>query len=386
MNACKIRIVRAFTKLETEVVSGPILAELEERDIITGSIELHTITPEGLRLYKTKGIELAYENLLQNLFILSSDLAAHFGMRHDNFVVRNIFKLQQRNILPEHLLNFEEMFSMGNSGKSMRTVYALTRQEAEMVILDLTGPKAAEKKFAIVKRLHTIEAEVLQGFFAQARANARVWEGVDLLRKMGLQCSVEDRLATKKDILRFLQIPASTLDSFLRRNRDQITPIRLTREQITAANLVGKRLNAYELAEVLKMVFWMDCQKSIELKKTIFDDYGIHFRPGVKREAQWRESFLKVFDGYGLQCNHRIGRYIVDYFISQLGLAIECDCDDHRSYDSKAERAREKAITEHYALIRFNPLIEWEILVNAVLQIRPKQVVRLYLSTKKLAP
>jgi len=50
---------------------------------------------------------------------------------------------------------------------------------------------------------------------------------VELMRKSGLKCSVNDDVAIKTDITDYLDIPLSTLNSFLGKKRNEIEPIRL---------------------------------------------------------------------------------------------------------------------------------------------------------------
>ena len=66
---------------------------LEIIPLITDALELYTRTPEGLSLWKTKGIELSFKNVLKDVFILSTDLADYFDMYHFHLVKQNIYKL-----------------------------------------------------------------------------------------------------------------------------------------------------------------------------------------------------------------------------------------------------------------------------------------------------
>ena len=54
-----------------------------------------------------------------------------------------------------------------------------------------------------------------------------------------------------------------------------------------------------------------------------------------------------------------MGKYWVDFYIEDLllGLVLECDEDDHRSYDAQKEELRNQEILQHCTLIRFNSKI-----------------------------
>ena len=175
--------------------------------LITDVLEIFAETDEGISLYKRKDLNISFENLLDNVFILSKDLAAYFEIRHDNLVKQNISKLQSEGHLTKQLLKIKELFLVGNRGRRFYQIYALTRHQTECVIMDLAGRKARAKKFAILKRLHAIERDVLQGDFVEARSKAQVWDGVQLIKKFGFTCSVRENIAIKKDIVNFLKIP-----------------------------------------------------------------------------------------------------------------------------------------------------------------------------------
>ncbi len=68
---------------------------------------------------------------------------------------------------------------------------------------------------------------------------------VKLMRKSGLKCSVSDEVVIKTDITDFLDIPLSTLNSFLGKRRNEIEPIRLDRETIRALGSKASRMNGY---------------------------------------------------------------------------------------------------------------------------------------------
>ena len=347
--------------------------------LLTEALEQYATTPEGLPLWKTKGMVLDYENLLENIFVLSSDLADYFAIRHNNLCNQNIYKLQEEGHLSDHLLKIKHMVEIGSSAKRVQAIYALTRHQTEHLIMDFAGPRARQKKHDILSRLQAIEADVLQGAFEAAREKAQVWDGVALLKQHGFKCSVSERLATKRDIATFLRVPEPTLNSFLRRHADQIQPVKLERETIRGLDSKARTMNGYDVDDVIKIAFWMDSEVGVDLKKQMFGKVAALAKPGSKEEIEWRIVLAQVFEGFGLKYNHPVGQYRVDFVVEKLLIALECDADNHSAYDSENEALRDRAITEHYALIRFNSKISLETLFNGILKAKPKEVLRLYL-------
>ncbi|NUM37312.1 MAG: Rha family transcriptional regulator, partial [Candidatus Brocadiae bacterium] len=168
-------------------------------------LELYKKTPEGLPLWKTKDIQLTYENLLENIFVLSNDLAIYFEIRHRDLIGRNFRKLKEEGYI-DHERKIALMVEIGSSTKRVQTIYAFTRHHTEYLIMDFSGPKARKKKLAILKRLHGIESDVLRGAYLEARQKAQTWDGVQLLKELGFKSSIPNNLATKKDIIKFLKI------------------------------------------------------------------------------------------------------------------------------------------------------------------------------------
>jgi len=154
------------------------------------------------------------------------------------------------------------------------------------------------------------------------------------------------QMATKKDIAKFLNIPESTLTTFLAKHTDQIMPTRLSKEQIRAIGKKANRLNAYTQDDVFKLAFWMDTEISSQLKRKIFGDLGVYSTPIIREEIAWKEILSKVFAGLGFKYQHPIGKYVVDFFVEKLSLVLECDKDNHRYYDPKAEQERDQFIIQ----------------------------------------
>ena len=361
-----------------ENVADDLLSDTNGIPLLSDTLEIYQKTPEGLFLWKTKNLPLTCENLLENIFLLSDDMADYFGMLHKNFVKQNLHKLFQEKHI-DHALKVKRMIAVGKSAFRSQIVYGLTRQDSEIVITDFTGPRLRQKKIAIIKRLHGIETDVLHGAFADALQKAQNWHGVELLQEMGLKPSLPGNLASKEDIAQFLKVPKSSLSTFLRRREHEIKAIPLTREQIRAIGSRASKMNGYNMEETFKITYYMDTTVGIDIKKKIHGRFMVCAKAEPKGEVAWRKSFLQIFDGFGLHSQYPIADYHVDFFVAALMLVLEYDGEDsHSSYNAEEEAARERAITRRYALIRFNDQTSVESLVNAILKIKPRHKLKLY--------
>ncbi|MDM8564139.1 DUF559 domain-containing protein [Candidatus Halobeggiatoa sp. HSG11] len=202
---------------------------------------------------------------------------------------------------------------------------------------------------------------------------------VELVKQFGFTCSFENEIATKKDIINFLNIPASTLNSFLKKRQDDIQPIKLDYQTIKANGGTASRMNGYGLEDVSKIALGMDSVIGIELKKQAFGNIGTIVKPNTKGEIEWQQVLAKVFKGFGFQHNYTIGKYRVDFFVKDLMLVLECNgYDNHQNYDQIEEAQREKYLTRNYNIVRFHHKIGLEALFNGILQAKLGKVVRLY--------
>jgi hypothetical protein len=73
-----------------------------------------------------------------------------------------------------------------------------------------------------------------------------------LLKEFGFVSSLPN-IATKKDIVLFLKIPPSTLDSFLQKYKSEIKPILLDRETIKKLGSKAFRLYGYSMEDATKL-------------------------------------------------------------------------------------------------------------------------------------
>jgi very-short-patch-repair endonuclease len=212
----------------------------------------------------------------------------------------------------------------------------------------------------------------------QQTAQQNYIDVVKLIKEFGFSCSAPNDIAIKKDIAQFLSVPESTLNSFLRKHKDDIKPIQLDSATIRSIGHKASRMNGYRLDDVTKIALGMDSVVGLEIKKKVFGQVGSFVKPETSVEIQWREVLSKVFEGFDLRFNYPIGPYKVDFFVAKLMLVLECNGYCHRYYDDKQEQAREKRITQRYSLVRFHHKVSLETLFNGILQAKPGTVIRLY--------
>jgi len=74
----------------------------------------------------------------------------------------------------------------------------------------------------------------------QQTAQKNYIDAVKLIKDFGFSCSVGDDIATKKNITQFLDVPESTLNSFLRKHKNDIQPIQLNSATIRSLGRVHK--------------------------------------------------------------------------------------------------------------------------------------------------
>ena len=74
---------------------------------------------------------------------------------------------------------------------------------------------------------------------------------------MDLLVQLTTDIAIKKDITKFLDIPESTLNGFLRKHKNNIEPIKLDYTTIREAGFKAPRMNGYHLDDVGKIALGM---------------------------------------------------------------------------------------------------------------------------------
>ena len=212
----------------------------------------------------------------------------------------------------------------------------------------------------------------------QQTAQKNYIDAVKLIKDFGFSCSAPNDIATKKDISQFLDIPQSTLNSFLRKHKNEIQPIQLDSATIRSFGSKASRMNGYQIDDVTKIALGMDSVIGIKLKKQVFGQIGSFANPNTSVEVQWREVLSNVFQGFDLHFNYPIGPYKVDFFVAKLMLVLECNGYCHRYYNETEEKVREKLITQKYSLVRFHHKINLETLFNGILQVKPGKMIKLY--------
>ncbi len=87
----------------------------------------------------------------------------------------------------------------------------------------------------------------------QKTAQQHYIDAVKLIKDYGFTCSVDNDIAIKKDIVKFLDIPESTLNGFLRKHRHEIEPIKLDYLTIRSIGYKAPRMNGYHIEDVGKI-------------------------------------------------------------------------------------------------------------------------------------
>ncbi|MDM8567872.1 DUF559 domain-containing protein [Candidatus Halobeggiatoa sp. HSG11] len=202
---------------------------------------------------------------------------------------------------------------------------------------------------------------------------------VELVKQFGFTCSFDNEIATKKDITNFLDIPISTLNSFLKKRQDDTQPIKLDHKTIKANGGKANRMNGYSLEDVSKIALGMDSVIGIELKKQAFGHIGTIAKPDTKGEIEWQQILAQVFEGFGFHHNYTIGSYRADFFVKDLRIILECNgYDNHRNYNQQQEAQREQLLKQNYSILRFHHKITPEKLFNGILQAKMGKVIKLY--------
>ena len=202
---------------------------------------------------------------------------------------------------------------------------------------------------------------------------------VELMKESGLKCSVNEKIAIKTDITDYLDIPLSTLNSFLGKRRNEIEPIRLERETIRNLGSKASRMNGYSVQDVGTIDLGMDSVVGISLKEQIFGSVSSLAKLDTKGEIEWQQVLTEIFAGFSFYHNYMIGKYKVDFYVKELNLVLECNgYDAHATYDKKLEREREQFIDKEHRVVRFHHLIDLKALINGILHAQVGDVVRLY--------
>ncbi|MCK5876868.1 MAG: DUF559 domain-containing protein [Candidatus Marithrix sp.] len=213
----------------------------------------------------------------------------------------------------------------------------------------------------------------------QKTAQKNYTDIVELMKELGLKCSANEKLAIKTDITDYLDIPLSTLNSFLGKQRNEIEPIRLDRETIRNLGSKASRMNGYSLQDVGTIALGMDSVVGISLKEQMFGSVSSLAKLDTKGEIEWQQVLTEIFTGFSFYHNYMIGKYKVDFYVKELNLVLECNgYDCHATYDKKLEAERELFIDKNHRVVRFHHLVDLRTLFNGILHAQVGDVVRLY--------
>ncbi len=152
----------------------------------------------------------------------------------------------------------------------------------------------------------------------QATAQKNYTDIVELMKESGLKCSVNDEIAIKTDMTDFLDIPQSTLNSFLGKHRNTIKPIKLDRATIRALGSKASRLNGYQVIDAGRIALGMDSVVGIGLKEKMFGHVSSLAKLDTKGEIEWQQILAEIFAGFSFYHNYQMGRYRVDFYVFEV--------------------------------------------------------------------
>jgi len=212
----------------------------------------------------------------------------------------------------------------------------------------------------------------------QATAQKNYTNIVKLMKESGLKCSVSDDIAIKTDMTGFLDIPKSTLNSFLGKHRETIKPIKLERATIRAIGSKASRMNGYHIQDVGTIALGIDSVIGIGLKEKMFGSVSSLAKFETKGEIEWQQVLAEIFAGFSFYHNYQIDRYRVDFYVKELDLILECNgYDNHDNYDKIYEAQREQFLN-NYRVIRFHHQVDLKTLFNSILRAKMGTITKLY--------
>jgi very-short-patch-repair endonuclease len=212
----------------------------------------------------------------------------------------------------------------------------------------------------------------------QATAQKNYTDIVKLMKESGLKCSVSQEIAIKTDITGFLDIPQSTLNSFLGKHRQTIKPIKLERATIRAIGSKASCMNGYYVQDVGTIALGIDSVIGMDLKEKMFGSVSSLAKLDTKGEIEWQQVLADIFAGFSFYHNYQIGSYRVDFYVKELDLILECNgYDNHANYDQIYEAQREKFLN-NYRVVRFHHQVDLKTLFNSILRAKMGTITKLY--------
>ena len=154
------------------------------------------------------------------------------------------------------------------------------------------GKRAVALSISLVQTALEVAIKQACGFTPniQQTVQKNYIDAVKLIKEFGLTCSAPNEIAIKKDIIQFLEVPESTLNSFLRKHKEEIKPIQLDTATVRSINGKASRMNGYHLDDVAKIALGMDSVVGIKLKKKVFGQVGAFVRSGDKGRSSMARS------------------------------------------------------------------------------------------------
>jgi len=178
---------------------------------------------------------------------------------------------------------------------------------------------------------------------------------VTLMSNLGLNCIENGKMVLKKDIIAFMHVPLSTLNTYLKKRCRDIQPIKLDRTTIKKLGSKAVQMNAYTVQDVGTIVLGMKSEVGEQLKTQMFGQVGTVANIETTSEIEWWQKLkascadLSLFHHYHIDKS----RIEVDFYLHELELILECNgYDGHASYDPIAEKKREQ-LFKNYRVIRF---------------------------------
>ncbi len=139
----------------------------------------------------------------------------------------------------------------------------------------------------------------------QQTAQKHYTDIVELMTESGFKCSVNDEIMIKTDITDFLDIPLSTLNSYLSKHRETIKPIQLEKATIRAIGSKASRLNGYHIQDVGTIALGMDSVIGIGLKEKMFGSVSRLAKWETKGEIEWQQVLADIFAGFSFYHNYQ---------------------------------------------------------------------------------
>jgi very-short-patch-repair endonuclease len=218
----------------------------------------------------------------------------------------------------------------------------------------------------------------------QQTAQKHYTDIVELMKESGLKCSVSEEIAIKADITDFLDIPLSTLNSYLSKRRHEIKPIQLDQKTIRAIGSKASRLNGYHVQDVGTIALGMDSVVGIGLKEKMFGRVSSLAKLETKGEIEWQQILAEIFAGFSFYHNYQIGSYRVDFYVKELDLILEHNgYDDHAHYNPVDEMKREQFFN-NYRVVRFHHQTDLKTLFNSILRAKIGTITKLYNDTENV--